>query len=196
MAKSLNFHNRRDFIKTTASATTALAAMSVPRFAHAGVDATITYGLIGCGKRGSGAAVNAMEADPHARLVAMGDTFKESALNARDAIKRDAPKAGQMAVDNDHIFSGFDAYTKVIDSGVDVVILTTPPHFRSEHLKYAIEKGKHAFVEKPVATDVPRVHEVKETCEIAKKKGLAVVSGLCWRYAPKVAETIARIQDG
>ena len=97
---------------------------------------------------------------------------------------------------DDHIFSGFDAYKKVIDSGVDVVILTTPPHFRSEHLKYAIEKGKHAFVEKPVATDVPRVHEVMATCEEAKKKKLAVVSGLCWRYAPKVKETVARVQDG
>src|SRR4051812_2433265 len=101
-------HNRRDFIRTTAAATTALAAMSVPRFVHAGSNETLKYGLIGCGKRGSGAAVNAMEADPHARLVAMGDTFEESALNARAAIKRDAPKTGQMAVDDDHIFSGFD----------------------------------------------------------------------------------------
>jgi predicted dehydrogenase len=189
-------HNRRDFIKTTAAATTALAAMSVPRFAHAGTDETIKYGLIGCGRRGSGAAVNAMDADPNARLVAMGDTFEDSARNAREAITRDAPKTGQMAVSDDHIFSGFDAYKKVIDSGVDVVILTTPPHFRAEHLKYAIEKGKHAFVEKPVATDVPRVHEVAAICEEAKIKNLAVVSGLCWRYAPKVQETIARIHDG
>ena len=81
--------NRRHFIKTTAAATTALATMSVPRFVHAGTDETIKYGLIGCGKRGSGAAVNAMEADPHARLVAMGDTFEDSARNAREAIKRD-----------------------------------------------------------------------------------------------------------
>src|SRR5262249_31399435 len=142
------------------------------------------------------AAVNIMEADRHARLVAMGDAFKESATSARDAIKRQAPKKEQLAVDDDHIFSGFDAYKKVIDSGVDVVILTTPPHFRPEHLRYAIDKGKHAFVEKPVATDVPHVHEVAATCEEAKKKNLAVVSGLCWRYAPKVTETVARIQDG
>src|SRR3954467_8551015 len=106
--------NRRDFIKTTAAATTALAAMSVPRFVHAGTDETLKYGLIGCGNRGSGAAANAMEADPNARLVAMGDTFETSALNARESIKRAAPK-GQMAVDDDHIFSGFDAYKKVID---------------------------------------------------------------------------------
>src|SRR6185295_692812 len=110
------------FIRTTAAATTALAAMSVPRFVHAGVDETIKYGLIGCGKRGSGAAVNAMEADPHARLVAMGDTFKDNAVNSRQLIQRDAPKKEQMAVDDDHIFAGFDAYKKVVDSGVDVVI--------------------------------------------------------------------------
>jgi predicted dehydrogenase len=196
MAQNPNSHNRRDFIKTTAAAGTALAAMTVTRFVHAGVDETIKYGLIGCGKRGSGAAVNMMEADRHAKLVAMGDTFAESARDARDIIKREAPNESQVAVADDHIFSGFDAYKKVIDSAVDVVILTTPPHFRAQHLKYAIEKGKHAFVEKPVATDVPRVHEVKEACEEAKKKNLAVVSGLCWRYAPKVMETVKRIQDG
>src|SRR3954464_13581981 len=98
MANDLNFHNRRDFIKTTAAATTALAAMSVPRFVHAGNDETLKYGLIGAQKRGSGAAVNAMDADPHARLVAMGDTFDESALNAREAIKRAEPEAGQTSI--------------------------------------------------------------------------------------------------
>jgi predicted dehydrogenase len=170
--------------------------MAIPRSAHTGADETLKYGLIGCGKRGSGAAVDAMKADSQARLVAMGDTFEDTARNARDTIKRKSPKAEQMAVDDDHVFSGFDAYKKVIDSGVDVVILTTPPHFRAEHLQYAIEKEKHTFVEKPIATDVPRVHEVLAACEAAKKKNLAVVSGLCWRYAPKVTETIAQIQDG
>jgi predicted dehydrogenase len=197
MANNSNPHNRRDFIKSTAAATTALAAMSVPRFAHAGVDETLKYGLIGCGKRGSGAAVDALTADPRVKLVAMADTFEDTARASRDAIKRNAPRKGaQVAVNDDHIFTGFDAYKKLIDSDVDIVLLTTPPHFRAEHLKYAIEKGKHAFVEKPVATDVPRVHEVMATCEEAKKKNLAVVSGLCWRYAPKVKETIARIHDG
>src|ERR1043166_3349275 len=99
MANKMNSHNRRDFIKTTAAATTALATLSVPRFVHAGVDETIKYGLIGCGKRGSGAAGNVLEADPHARLVSMGDTFKDSAVVARDAIKRDSPKhAPRVAV--------------------------------------------------------------------------------------------------
>jgi predicted dehydrogenase len=188
--------DRRQFLKASATVTSALAVKSIPRAVHAGADETLKYGLIGCGKRGSGAAVDAMKADSQARLVAMGDTFEDTARNARDTIKRKSPTAEQMAVDDDHVFSGFDAYKKVIDSGVDIVILTTPPHFRAEHLQYAVDKGKHTFVEKPIATDVPRVHEVMATCEEAKKKNLAVVSGLCWRYAPKVTETIARIQDG
>jgi predicted dehydrogenase len=137
-----------------------------------------------------------MQADPHVRLFAMGDAFEQTARDARDTIKRKAPKPEHVTVGDDHIFSGFDAYKKVIDSGVDIVILTTPPHFRAEHLRYAVEKGKHTFVEKPVATDVPRVHEVMETCELAKKKGLAVVSGLCYRYSPLHKETMARIHDG
>jgi predicted dehydrogenase len=196
MTKTQQAHDRREFLKTSATVTSAMAAMSIPRAVHAGADETLKYGLIGCGKRGSGAAVDAMKADPQARLVAMGDTFMETARNARDTIKRKAPKPEQMAVADDHVFSGFDAYKKVIDSDVDIVILTTPPHFRAEHLRYAIDKGKHTFVEKPIATDVPRVQEVLATCEEARKKNLAVVSGLCWRYAPKVTETIARIQDG
>jgi predicted dehydrogenase len=84
----------------------------------------------------------------------------------------------------------------VIDSDIDVVILATPPHFRPAHLKYAVEKAKHAFVEKPVGVDVPGVHSVMASCELARQKGLTIVSGLCWRYAPHVKETIARIQDG
>src|SRR4051812_19772569 len=91
--------NRRDFLKTTACASTAIAALSIPRFAHAGVDETLKYGLIGCGKRGSGAAVDAMNADPHARLVAIGDTFTDSAKNSLESIKRNAPNKDQVAVD-------------------------------------------------------------------------------------------------
>jgi myo-inositol 2-dehydrogenase / D-chiro-inositol 1-dehydrogenase len=189
-------HNRRDFLKQSAAASTALAALSVPRFAHAGTDETLKIGLIGCGNRGSGAAVDALSVDPHARLVAVGDAFPDRARAALDSIKRNDVVVKQIAVDDDRIFSGFDAFKKVIDSGVDVVLLATPPHFRPEHLQYAVEKGKHAFVEKPIAVDVPGVHSVMATCDVAKKKGLAIVSGLCWRYAPHVKETIARVQDG
>jgi predicted dehydrogenase len=188
--------NRRDFLRKSAAASTALAAMSVPRFAHAAGSDTLKVGLIGCGNRGSGAAVDAVTADPHARLVAIGDTFADLARQSLDAIKRAAPNPEQIAVADDHIFTGFDAYKQVIDSDVDVVLLATPPHFRPQHLKYAVEKGKHTFVEKPIAVDVPGVHSVIKTCAEAKQKNLAVVSGLCWRYTPHVKETIARVKDG
>jgi predicted dehydrogenase len=164
--------------------------------AHAGTDETIRVGLIGCGNRGSGAAVDAVTADPIVKLVAIGDTFVDQARQSLAAIKRNAPNPKQIAVADDRVFSGFDAYRQVIDSDVDVIILATPPHFRPQHLQYAVEKGKHTFVEKPIAVDVPGVHSVMATCEAAKKRNLAVVSGLCWRYAPHVKETIARVKDG
>ena len=102
----------------------------------------------------------------------------------------------QVVVSSDHQFVGFDAYKGVIGSGIDVVILATPPHFRPAHLQYAVEKGKHSFVEKPVAVDAPGVRSMFATCELAKQKGLAVVSGLCWRYHPGMRATFARVLNG
>ena len=103
---------------------------------------------------------------------------------------------GRVAVTTDSTFTGFDAYKSVIDSDVDVVLLATPPHFRPAQFAYAIEHGKHCFVEKPVAVDVPGALSVQKTAEEAKRKNLAVVSGLCWRYDLGVRETMQRIQDG
>jgi predicted dehydrogenase len=93
-------------------------------------------------------------------------------------------------------FVGFDAYRNVIESGVDVVILAEPPHFRPAHLQAAVEAGKHVFAEKPVAVDAPGVQNVLKTCELAAQKGLSVVSGLCYRYEPAKRETIARVHEG
>jgi predicted dehydrogenase len=102
----------------------------------------------------------------------------------------------RIDVTPDRQFSGFDAYQKVIDSGVDVIILATPPHFRPDHLTYAVEKGKHVFVEKPISVDMAGAARVEATCKEAAAKGLAIVSGLCWRYDLGVCETVKRIQDG
>src|SRR5262249_23233054 len=95
-----------------------------------------------------------------------------------------------------HRFVGFDAYKQVIDSGVDVVLLATPPGFRPIHLKYAVEKGKHVFAEKPCAVDAPGVRSVLATCEEAKKKNLSVVAGLQMRHWNSLRETVKRIHDG
>ena len=169
--------------------------MAVPRAVHAGVSEKMRIGLIGCGGRGTGAAENALNASPDNVLVAVADAFEDYAKTRLAALKRIDEIKDRVQVPDDHVFVGFDAYKQLIDSDVDVVILATPPHFRPQHLAYAVEKGKHTFVEKPVAVDAPGVRSVIETCKKAKEKNLAVVSGLCWRYHPAVQETVKRIVE-
>lgn len=96
----------------------------------------------------------------------------------------------------DTSFVGFDAIDKVLASGVDVVILATPPGFRPYHLRKCVEAGKHVFAEKPMATDAPGVRMVLEAAALAKQKRLALTSGFCWRYNPAERELMKRIHDG
>jgi predicted dehydrogenase len=195
-----NNHNtsRRDFLKTStglAVGATLAGTLVVPRAVHAGSSEKMRIGLIGCGGRGTAAAENALVASPENVLVAVGDAFADFANGSVNKLRRNDSVKDRVQVPADHVFVGFDAYKKVIDCGVDVIILATPPHFRPEHLAYAVEKGKHSFVEKPVAVDAPGVRSIIETCKKAKEKNLAVVSGLCWRYHPTVRETVQRIVD-
>lgn len=189
---------RRNFLKTTAAATaaTSLATNIFASGVHVGGTDVLKVGLIGAGGRGMGAAVDALSADPHAELTAIGEIFPDRASMALTQLKRSDQVGNRVTAKPESVFTGFDAYKQVIDSGVDVVLFATPPHFRPAHLEYAIEQGKHCFVEKPVAVDVPGYHSVRKTCELAKTKGLAVVSGLCWRYHDGVVETVKRIRDG
>lgn len=190
--------SRRDFLKSStalAAGATLLGTMAVPRTVHAGASEKIRIGLVGCGGRGTGAAENALNASPENVLVAVADTFEDYAQTRLRQLRRQENVKDQVQVADDHVFVGFDAYKQLIDSDVDVVLLATPPHFRPQHLAYAVEKGKHTFVEKPVAVDAPGIRSVIETCKKAKEKNLAVVSGLCWRYHPAVQETIKRIVE-
>jgi len=191
-ATSSSNDTRRTFLKTSSAAAlaTALSAQRV----HAAGDDTLRVGLVGCGGRGTGAALNALEADSQVQLVAIGDAFRDRADACLEELKKNEKFGSRVLVDTDHVFDGFDNYKQVIDA-CDVVILTTPPHFRPQHLAYAIEKGKHAFVEKPVAVDAPGVRSVLESCKRAKEKNLAVVSGLCWRYDLGVRETMRKILE-
>ena len=188
--------SRRDFLKTsTALAGTALTGgLAIGRSAHAAGDDVLKVGLIGCGGRGTGAANNALTADKNTKLVAMADVFADKLQGSLAGLRKQFPD--RVAVDDDHCFTGFDAYGKLIDSGVDVVILAATPHFRPIHLKACIDAGKHVFCEKPVAIDAPGVRSVLATTEEAKKKKLSIVSGLCWRYHHGVRETMKRIMDG
>ncbi len=186
---------RRHFMKTTAVAGGALiGSLAVPRGVYANGGDTLRVGLIGCGGRGSSAAGQALNADKNVKLVAMGDAFADRLELSKTTLQKKF--ADKVAVDDDHCFVGFDAYKQVIASDVDVVLLTTPPHFRPAHLKAAVDAGKHVFCEKPVAVDAPGIRSVLETVEKAREKNLSLVSGLCWRYDHGVRETIQRIQDG
>ncbi|HYG78712.1 MAG TPA: Gfo/Idh/MocA family oxidoreductase [Planctomycetota bacterium] len=187
---------RRDFVKSSTAGILASAmAGAIASRAHAAGDDVIKVGLIGCGGRGTGAAQQALNADKNVKLVAVGDAFSDRLESSLSLLKK-SEVGSKVAVEADKKFVGFDAGKKVIDSGVDVVLLGEPPHFRPMHLKYAVEKGKHVFAEKPVAVDAPGVRSVLATCEEAKKKNLSIVSGLCWRYHNGKRETIQRCIDG
>jgi myo-inositol 2-dehydrogenase/D-chiro-inositol 1-dehydrogenase len=201
MSGSLNVTNtrqttRRQFLANSgllAAAATA-GGLAVARSAHAAGEGTLKVGLIGCGGRGSGAAGNAMNAGEDVRLVAMADIFEDKVQGSLERLKQAKPD--QVAVDDDHCFVGFDAYRKVIESDVDVVIIATTSHFQSMYLKAAVEAGKHVFCEKPHSLDVPGIHSVTAACREAENKGLSVVSGLCWRYDDRARETMKRVHDG
>ncbi|RMG32392.1 MAG: gfo/Idh/MocA family oxidoreductase [Planctomycetota bacterium] len=187
--------NRRTFLKSCgAAATTAALAHRLAPAAYAAGSDIIRVGLVGCGGRGTGAAAQALNADPGVRLVAMGDTFKDRLQSSLNNLRQQAAK-DRVLVDDDHQFVGFDAYKHVIDA-VDVVLLATPPHFRPQHLRYAVEQGKHAFVEKPVAVDGPGVRKMFDIVELARQKKLTIVSGLCWRYHYGMRATFEQIHSG
>jgi predicted dehydrogenase len=188
--------SRRTFVKQSAATAAALAAaeMTLLSTAHAAGSDTLRVGLVGCGGRGTGAAEQALTADENTRLVAMADAFADRLEGSLETLKS-SPVSSRIDVPKERQFVGFDAYKNVIDQ-VDVVLLTTTPHFRPIHMAYAAEKGVHMFVEKPVATDAPGVRSVLETCDLARKKNLSVVSGLCWRYHNPRRETMKRVLDG
>jgi predicted dehydrogenase len=184
--------SRRSFLSTSAAVGTAALALS--RGVHAAGSDTLRVGLVGCGSRGAGAAANALNADKGTKLVALADAFGDRLEGSLARLKKMYPD--QVDVNPSHCFVGFDAYQQLIASGVDVVLLATPPHFRPRHLKAAIEAGKHVFCEKPVAVDATGVRSVQATSELAKQKRLNLVSGLCWRYDTVIRETMKRVHGG
>lgn len=153
----------------------------------------LKIGLIGCGGRGTGAASQALSADPNVILWAVGDAFMPA---AQDALKNLSNFGAKVDVPVSRQFAGIDAYQKVLESGVDVVLLAAPPGFRPQHLRAAIEKGVHVFAEKPMAVDVAGVKSVLESARLAKQKGVAIQHGYCWRFAPGVRELYQKILGG
>lgn len=198
-------HNRREFLKLTSLAVAGsmlpLSACStqkemVAAAGAAGVDPEykLKVGLIGCGGRGTGAANQALNADPNVELTAMGDVFEDKMNQSLQILNQ--IHSEKVNVPEERRFLGFDAYQKVLDSGVDVVILATPPTFRPLHLEASVNAGVHIFCEKPVAVDAHGYHRVIDAAKIAERNNLNLVSGFCWRYHDPKKAFFNRVLNG
>jgi len=186
--------SRRDFIKTSGTLGVAALLSGTERMFAAGSD-KIRIGLIGCGGRGMYDTTNCLNSAENVELVAMGDLFKDRLDGALQALKNNL--AEKVKVTNDSCFAGWDAYKKVVTrDDVDMVILTEAPHFRSEHLKAAVEAGKHVFMEKPVAVDPVGVRSVIESSALADKKNLTIVAGTQMRRIAHLVAIMERIHNG
>ncbi len=194
---SNRFSSRRSFLKSAGA-----AAVTVPLAYNLGFAGELfsskkkklKIGLVGCGGRGTGAAVQALKADPDVELTAMADVFPDQIETAYQALLKIEPS--KVNVKEKHKFVGFDAYQKLIDSGVDVVLLASPPVFRPLHITAAVDAGKHIFCEKPVAVDPPGVRKVLEAVRKSKEKNLAVVAGFCFRYAYPNRGVFNKVREG
>jgi len=185
--------SRRQFLKSAAACSMAAASLDLSRSAWAAGSDTIRVGLIGCGGRGTGAAIDALDADPGVQLVAMAELFSDKLQASLAKIKEHSPD--RTAVDPDHCFVGFEGYKHVIESS-DVVLIACASKFHPRYLRAAIEAGKHVFVEKPHGIDPVGVQVTQAACDLAKSKGLCVLSGLHNRYDLGVREIVKRIHDG
>lgn len=185
---------RRDFIKTTGVAAGALVAGFPAIISAQSVTNALKVGLVGCGGRGTGAAAQALTADPNAVLTQMGEIDPGIVERSMAQLKGSSRFGDRIQVETPPV--GLEAYEKVINSDVDVVLLATPPGFRPPHVTAAVAAGKHIFCEKPAGVDSPGAREILAAQVVAKQKGLAFVAGFCWRYNNMIVEAIKRVHDG
>lgn len=183
--------NRRTFLKGAGVGIAATSLLGSNAVANSAKE--LRVGLIGCGGRGTGAAIQALNADPDVVLYAMGDLTADRLASSYSGLVENFGE--RVQADATRQFVGFDAFEKVIEQ-VDVILLATPPVFRPQHLRAAVEAGRHVFCEKPVAVDGKGVRSVLETADMAKAKGLSLASGFCWRAAFGHRALYQRINQG
>ena len=198
--KSILQSSRRDFCKNTALFTAGmmLPGMEMSAMANVFNDKTLKLAVVGCGGRGTGAANQALKADENVELVAMADAFEDRLTGSLQSLQKEFEGSKKVNVQEKHRYVGFDAYKRAIDQA-DVVILATPPGFRPYHFEYAVNAGKHVFMEKPVATDAPGIRKVLEMAKVAKENKLNVVVGLQRHYQNNylaIAEKIKQNEVG
>ncbi len=185
---------RRDFIKITGAAAGALATGFPSIISAQSVTNALKVGLVGCGGRGVGAAAQALTADTNTVLTQAGEIDLGIVERALAQLKGSSRFAERVQVERPTV--GIEAYEQVINSDVDVVLLATPPGFRPPHVTAAVAAGKHIFCEKPAGVDSPGVREVMAAQLAARQRGLALVSGFCWRYNNMIVEAVKRVHDG
>ena len=188
--------SRRTFLQDSCvMAGTAATALGVQTSAHAAGSDRLKIALVGCGGRGTGAASNCLRVGKHVQLVAMADVYRENALKSLGFL-RNLDFGDQIDVSDERVFSGFDAYKDAIASGVDMVLLCTPPGFRPIHYRAAVQAGKHVFLEKPVCVDAGGYRSLLDTSKLADQKNRKVCVGHQMRHEPKATEIVKRIRDG
>lgn len=194
--------SRRDFLKSTAVAAAGASlagGLNIARSAHAQGSDVLKACLVGCGGRGQGAIRDCLDAaattGDKVKVVAVADAFEDKAQGAAERLKGEEKYKDSVDI-GDRVFGGLDSYKKAIDAGVDLVVTAAAPGFRPIHYRYAVERGKHVFMEKPCCVDAPGFRSLMETNKMADDKNLKVVVGLQRRHDPKLREAVAKVQEG
>lgn len=191
-------YSRRKFLKT--AGLTTIAGVAATNYALGSNSIwtlnsqTLRVGLVGCGGRGTAAAIEALNADPNVVLYAMADAFEDQLEQSLATLQEQF--SDKVKVNKRRQFVGLDAYKQLLEEDVDVVLLAAPPAFRPDHLEATVNAGKHVFCEKPFAVDGPGLRRVMESAKQAQAKNLSLVSGFCWRYHMPKRETFGRVQNG
>ena len=186
---------RRSFLKNSSILTGSLVLPSFSFKKQKQLDKKLKISVVGCGGRGTGAAVQALRADKNVELVALCDAFEDRLERSLNAIIEELEGEIEIKLKDKNKFVGFDGYKKAIDLA-DVVILATPPGFRPQHFEYAVNQSKHIFMEKPVATDAAGVRRVLESAKLVKEKKLNVVVGLQRRYQLSYLDILKQVRRG
>jgi myo-inositol 2-dehydrogenase/D-chiro-inositol 1-dehydrogenase len=184
--------DRRTFLKAGSSLVAGFPAILSAQT----VTNAIKVGLVGCGGRGTGAASQALRADDKAELIAVADIDQAQIDKSLGTLKKIQRISDRVKVESTKQYLGLDAWHKVLDSGIDVILLATPPGFRPQHLSGCVEAGKNIFCEKPVATDAPGVRAALKAAEDAASKNISLVAGFCWRYNQMIVDTFKQMEDG
>lgn len=190
---------RRDFAKVSAAAGFAVLTSKNAAAAKIEPDSeTLKVGLLGCGGRGSDAARQMLQGNDNVALVALADLFEDKVASRRRMYEqsKDDRVSSKFLVDDDHCFVGFDAYKKLFETDIDIVVEGTLPYSRPAHIDAAVEAGKHIFTEKPAAVDPPGIRKVIAAAKKAKEKGLCIAAGTQRRHQREYIETIEKIHDG